>query len=184
MLWTIEDKTFANPGHQPTCICSSLTRPNIISNAPNQLQLLHHIIIAQQITIFMTSETALRTYAQSLDGLLFRLAATFGHELGRFVYPGFHLLFVLELRELAGDHTEYHVLVFGEELQWLEAAGSRGVVLEVVRRDVKVVEELLGDYVVAAFLEWDWTSVGVVQRHAMNKTLGKLNIQLSPVHDA
>jgi hypothetical protein len=57
------------------------------------------------------------------------------------------------LRELGADDADDDVLVLGEVLEGLEAAGALGVVFEVEGVDGEGLEELLGDDVVGAFGE-------------------------------
>lgn len=76
-----------------------------------------------------------------------------GDELGRIDDALLHLLLVLHSGELAGDDAENDVLVRGQVLEGLEAAGSLRVVLEVVGVHVELLEQLDGDAVVAALGE-------------------------------
>ena len=59
----------------------------------------------------------------------------------------------LELGPLAGDEAEHHGLVGGHEAQRGEVAGALVVVLEEVGVDVELVEQHLGDWLVAALGE-------------------------------
>lgn len=96
----------------------------------------------------MGAETALRRYTDTLECLLLGLAASLGDVLCSLENTGFHLLLILELRDLGANDTHDDVLVLGKELEGLETAGALGIILEVERVDVEVLEELLRDDVV------------------------------------
>ena len=101
----------------------------------------------------MTRKPTLRTYAQPPQRLLPTLAIPLRHKVRRLIHPRLHLLQLLHLGELTRDDPQDDVLVFGQILQRLEPPGARRVVLEVVSVDVKLLEELGRDAVVAAFGE-------------------------------
>lgn len=101
----------------------------------------------------MGAETTLRAEGHALEGFLLALAASRSDELGSLVDALLDLLLVLELAELGADGADDDVLVLGEELEGLEAAGAGGVVLEVKGVDLEVGEELLGDDVVSTLGE-------------------------------
>lgn len=67
-----------------------------------------------------------------------RLASALGDPVGSLVDSRNHLVLVLELGKLGGDHTEHHVLVLGQLCKWLEASGTFGIILEVIRIYVEV----------------------------------------------
>jgi len=50
-----------------------LTRPHGIGNAPDKLQLLTHVLVAQRVTLRVRRESTLRTDAALLDSVLTRL---------------------------------------------------------------------------------------------------------------
>jgi len=130
-----------------------LTRPDIIRNVPHQLQLVNHTLAVNSITLAVTSKPTLRANATLLQRLLNRDPITLSNELGSLIHPLFHLLLVLELRELGGHDAQNDVLVAGQFFEGLEASRAGGVVLEVVGIDVELLEELGGDTVVAALGE-------------------------------
>lgn len=101
----------------------------------------------------MGTKPTLRAHTNPLERLLGRLTTPLGHPLGGAQHALLHLLLVLELRELGADDADDDVLVLGEVLQGLEAAGALGVVFEVEGVDVEGLEELLGDDVVGALGE-------------------------------
>ncbi len=68
----------------------------------------------------------------------------------RLLDPSLQLVRVLQLGLLRGDQPEHDGLVLGHEAQRLEGAGARRVVLGEDPVDREVVEQLLGDRVVAA----------------------------------
>lgn len=105
------------------------------------------------IALAVTGKSALRTNPNLLQGLLDGSAVTLRNELGRVEHPLLHLLLVLQLGELAGHHSQDHVLVLGQFLERLEASGTGGVVLEVVGVNVELLEQLGGDVVIATLGE-------------------------------
>lgn len=92
----------------------------------------------------MAGKSALRADTNALESFFSALAVALGNKVGGLVHPVDHFLLVLELGELGGDHTEDYVLVLGEVLQGLEAAGTGSVVFEVVGVDVQVLREVSG----------------------------------------
>lgn len=98
----------------------------------------------------MGREAALGADADTLEGLLAGLAAALGDEVGGLVEALLGGLLVLELAELGADGADDDVLVLGQVLEGLEAAGALRVVLEVEGVDGEVLEQLLGDDVVGA----------------------------------
>lgn len=131
----------------------SLVRPDIIGDIPNQLKLVNHTIPVNSITLTVRSKSTLRTNTNLVKGSVERDVVTLSDELGSINNAGLHLLLVLQSGELGSDHTQDDVLVGGQELEGLEAAGAGGIVLEVVGVDVQLLEELDGDAVVAALGE-------------------------------
>ena len=69
------------------------------------------------------------------------------------MYPLHHLPLVLQLRELRRHNPNNHILVLRQMLQRLEPPRARRVVLEVIRRDVQVVEQRGRDAIVGALAE-------------------------------
>ena len=86
-------------------------------------------------------EAALRREAELLDV----------DELRRLVDPPLQLVLRLELAELGGDEAEHDGLALRQEAQRLEAARALVVLLQEEAVDLELVEERLGDEVVAAF---------------------------------
>lgn len=105
------------------------------------------------IALTVTGKPTLRANTNLLQSLLSSDTVALGDELSGLVHPLLHLLLVLQLGELAGHHSQDHVLVFGELLERLEASSARGVVLEVVGVDVEFLKELGGNAVVATLGE-------------------------------
>lgn len=101
----------------------------------------------------MTSETALRRYAQALERLRSRLIRSLRHVVGRLLDAVDHDLLVLKLSVLGSDGTDHDVLVQREVLERLEASRPLVVVLQVKGVDVEAAQELLGDLVVGALAE-------------------------------
>lgn len=62
-----------------------------------------------------------------MQGLLTALLGAFGHVVGGLVDTLNHVLLVFQLGEFGSDDAKDDVLVLGQELEWLEAARSRGV---------------------------------------------------------
>src|SRR5690606_15082734 len=54
---------------------------------------------------------------------------------------------------LGRDSSDHNVLVLGQKLERLEAAGPLSVIFQVEGVDIELLEELLGDHVVASFGE-------------------------------
>ena len=132
---------------------SRLPRPNLIRQPPRQTQLRFHITPTNRIPSRMTRKPTLRTNTHPLQRLPHTLSTTLRNKLRSLQNPPLHLLQILQRRKFTRNDAQNHILVFRERLQRFEAAGARGVVFEVVRVDVEVLEEFLGDAVVAAFGE-------------------------------
>lgn len=96
----------------------------------------------------MSRESTLGADSNLLQRLLLSLSSARSHKLSGLVNPLLHLLLILELAQLGRDDTYDDVLVFGQELERLESAGTLRVVLEVECVDVELREELLRDDVV------------------------------------
>lgn len=105
------------------------------------------------VALTVTGKTTLRANTKLVQGLLGGDTVTLCDELGCLVDALLHLLLVLQLRELAGHHTQDHVLVLGEFLQRLEASSTGSVVLKVVSVDVKFLEQFGGNTVIATLGE-------------------------------
>jgi hypothetical protein len=101
----------------------------------------------------MSAKATLRADADALQRLLTRLTTARGNKVRRLVDPLLHRLLILQLAELGANHTDHDVLVLGQKLERLEAAGALGVVLKVKSVDVEVLEQLLGNDVVRALGE-------------------------------
>lgn len=135
----------------PSPNLSRLAWPNGIRQLPHQFQLGHHIVPRHTIPQMVTRKSTLRTHPDPPQRLLPRLARAGSDKVGRLKNPLAHLVEVLELGELARNDAQHDVLVRRQLLERLEAARTLRVVLEKVRVDVDLVEELAGDAVVAAF---------------------------------
>lgn len=98
-------------------------------------------------------KAALRTDADALQSLLTGLTGAFCDKVGSGVDSVNHSLFVLELWEFRSHDSQYDSLVLGERLEWLEATGTRGVVLKIEGVDVQFVEQLRGYDVVCPLSE-------------------------------
>src|SRR4029079_8749749 len=85
-------------------------------------------------------ETALRTQRELLQRSMLR----------SFVDPALELVLGFELAALGGDQAEHRDRALGEKTQRLESAGARAVVFEEVPVDINLVEDELGDRLVAA----------------------------------
>ena len=105
------------------------------------------------VALSVTGKTTLRANTQLVQSLLRGDTVTLCDELGSLVDALLRLLLVLQLRELASHHTQDHVLVLGEFLQRLEASSTSSVVLKVVSVDVKLLEQLGGNTVIATLGE-------------------------------
>jgi len=132
---------------------SRLVRPDLVRQFPHKLQLVLHILPYNCVSFLVTCKSTLWADAQSLQRLLPRLPGSLSYNICGLEHPLLHLLFVLQLRELTCDDTKNDVLIGWEMQQRLEVTGPRGVVLEVVGLHIKVLEDLGGDAVVAAFGE-------------------------------
>jgi len=105
-----------------------LTTPDLISNSPNQQQLLLHILPLQRIALGMRREPALRTDTDLLERGLAIDTVALGDEVRGLVHALDHVGLVLELWELGRHDAEDDVLVAWEFLQWFETAGAWSVV--------------------------------------------------------
>lgn len=104
-------------------------------------------------SLLVRREPALRAHPDPLQRLLPTLPGSTRHDLRGLVHPLPHLLLILHGGELGRDHPQNDVLVPRHVLERREPARARGVVFEVVGRDVQLLEELDGDAVVAPFGE-------------------------------
>lgn len=132
---------------------SRLVRPDIISNLPHKLKLVDHAIPVNSIALTVRSETTLRADTDLVESLLEGNVVTLSDELGGIDNALLHLLLVLHGGELASHDAEDDVLVAGQVLEGLEAAGALGVVLQVVGVDVELLEQLDGNAVVSTLGE-------------------------------
>lgn len=135
----------------PTCL--RLVRPDVVGNLPHQLELVHHTLPVNSIALPVRSKATLRADTDLVEGGFEGDIVALGDELGRINNALLRLLLVLHRGELAGDDAENDVLVRGQVLEGLEAAGALRVVLEVVRVYIELLEQLDGDTVVAALGE-------------------------------
>jgi hypothetical protein len=119
-----------------------LAWPHGISNAPDKLQLLPHILVTQRVTLRVRCKTTLRADAALLDRILSRLSSALCNPVGGLVNTGNHLILVFKSGEFGGDHTKNDILVLREVGKRLEATSASRVVLKVVGVDVKVLQEL------------------------------------------
>lgn len=101
----------------------------------------------------MASEPTLRAHPKLLHSLGITLTRTLCNVLGAFANSMHHLGFIFELRKLAGDDAKDSLLVRREMHKWSEGAGAFCVVLEEKCGDVELVEENLGNAVIATFAE-------------------------------
>lgn len=109
-----------------------LSRPNRISDTPDKLQLLPHILISQRVSFRMRCKPTLRTDTALLKCVLARLPSALGDPIGSLVDASNHLVLVLESRKFRRHNAENNVLVLGEVGERLEAAGAGGIVFKVV----------------------------------------------------
>lgn len=117
---------------------SRLTWPYCVSNAPNKLELLPHIFVSQRITLCVRCESTLWTNAALLESILARLPCAFRNPISGLVDTSDHFVFTLELGEFRGDDTKNDVFVLRKIRKRLEAAGTGGIVFEVICVDVQV----------------------------------------------
>src|SRR3954468_19876982 len=101
-------------------------------------------------------ETALRAQCELLQRRMLRC----------FVDPALELVLGFELAALGGDQAEDRDLALGEKTQRLETAGARAVVFEKVAVDVDLVEDQLGDRLVAALRHPGAGEIAAAQMHA------------------
>jgi hypothetical protein len=127
-----------------------LAGPDLISNSPDKLQLLAHILVLERVTLGVRSKTTLRRNTHTLQSLLSRLPTALGNEISSLVHSLYHLLLVLQLRELASNNTQDNILVLGQMLQRLETSCARGIVLEVISIHIQILEEFGGNVIVSA----------------------------------
>lgn len=76
----------------------------------------------------MRSKTTLRANTNLVERSIEGDVVTLGNELSSVDNTLLHLLFVLEIGELAGDNAQNDILVGGQELEGLKAAGTGGIV--------------------------------------------------------
>lgn len=101
----------------------------------------------------MRSKPTLRTNPNASQGSLKWSIISLGDNPGGVDDSPLHLLLILHRREFAGNHAQNDILVWWKVLQWLEAAGALGVVLEIVRVDIQFLEQLHGNAIVPALGE-------------------------------
>jgi len=115
-----------------------LTTPDLISNTPNKLQLVLHIVPFKRVTLSVRRKATLRADTDLLERRLAIDTVALCDEIRGLVHALDHVGFVLQLWELGRHDTEDDILVRGQLLEGLETAGARGVVFEVVSVDVEV----------------------------------------------
>lgn len=101
----------------------------------------------------MGAETTLGGQTDPLQCLFPRLVGSFRNEVGSLVYSLLHLFLVLQRPHLGADTPDDDVLVLGQVLEGLEAARSLGVVLQIKRIHVEVLEQPLRDNIVSSLGE-------------------------------
>ena len=99
----------------------------------------------------MARKPTLRADSHPLKRLFLTLSIPIRDKLRRLEHPLLHLFEVLQLGELARNHSHDDILVLGQLLERLEATSSCSVVFEVVGVDIELFKELGGNAVVAAF---------------------------------
>lgn len=103
-----------------------------------------------------------------------QLVQTLGAVLGRLVQPVDDGLLVVQLGLLAAQYAEDNDLVLGQVPQRGEIAGPRIVVLEEVDIDIQLLEQRLGDWLVATLCEPLRAVVSTAQVDADGHVLGPL----------
>lgn len=130
-----------------------LTGPDIVGNLTDQLELVHHAVPVDRVALAVRGETTLGANTNLVESLLDGDVVALGNDLGSVDDAGLHLFLVFHGGELGGDNAQDDVLVGGEVLEGLEAAGALGVVLQVVGVHVQLLEQLDGDAVVTTLGE-------------------------------
>lgn len=130
-----------------------MTGPNIVGDITDKLELVDHAVPINGITHTVGSKSTLRTDTDLIKRSFERNVIAFGNVLGSVDDTPLHLLHILELGELAGDDTEYDILMGGKELKRLEATRARGIVFQVVGVHVELLEKLNGDAIIATLRE-------------------------------
>ena len=120
------------------------------------------LVLGQGVALDRAGEAALRAQAQPVErDVGGRLVDAPGELVGR-----------LQLGPLAGDQAEHDLLAVGHEAQRGEVPGAFVVVLEEVAIDGELVEQHLGDGLVAALGEPRAAVVAPAQVHAHRQVLG------------
>ena len=130
-----------------------LTGPDIVGNLTDQLELVHHAVPVDGVTLTVRGETTLGADTDLVESLLDGDVVALGDDLGGVDNAGLHLFLVFHGGELGGDNAQDNVLVGGEVLEGLEATGTLGVVLQVVGVHVQLLEQLDGNAVIATLGE-------------------------------
>src|SRR6266705_912024 len=114
--------------------------PDVLGGLDDAAELGDLLVVGEQVPLDRGGEPALRREAELLQR----------HEFARLLDAPLQLVLGLELAALGGDQAEHDQLALGDEAQRLEAAGAGVVVFEEEPVDRQLVEQRLGDEVVAA----------------------------------
>src|SRR5262245_51372944 len=100
------------------------------------------------------------------------------HETCRRVDPPLEVVLVFEPRGLGRNETEYYGLALGQEPQRLEAAGTRTVIFEEIGVDIYLIEQDIGDRLIAAFgpSRWGIATADMQGDRHIGRTLGDRRI--------
>lgn len=111
------------------------------------------MLVGQRVPALVGAETTLRADADPLQGFFTCLVRSFGHKLRGLVDSLLHLLLVFQVPHFGADTANDDIFVLGQILQGLEASRPFGVVFEVERVDVEVLEQFLSDNIIRSLGE-------------------------------
>src|SRR5262245_11303524 len=135
----------------------SVAAPDVVRDIEHQLQLAALVVPSDRLAAATAAgEAALRAQAQPVE---IDIA-------GGLVDPALDLILAFQHRRLRADQTQHHGLALRQVAQRRELAGARGIELQKDHVDVGLVEQPLGDRLVAAFRHPGALEVAAAHVHA------------------
>lgn len=119
--------------------------PDLLGDLNVQLNLGPLLLLGQIITFLCRAESTLVAQAELIE--------TLGAVLGSLLQPSNNLLLIIQFGLLAVHHTKDNNLVLGKMSKRAEVTGSGIIILEEVDVNIQLLEENLGDGLVATLGE-------------------------------
>src|SRR5208337_1100589 len=136
--------------------------PYIVRYFHDQSQLGFFILDRQRISAYCAGEAALRRDSEIFEW----------HELRRLVDAPLHRVFGFQSRRLRADETQTHELLLWHQSQRRKVTGARRIVFEEEAVHLEVVEQTIGDCLVAACRHPSPAQIAAAEMHA-NRHAGR-----------